>query len=116
MTAVIADDSSVQRDVNHSIFRSCGVEVLAVCEDGKQAWEAIQKFEPDIAILDYQMPHLKGSEVAVLVRKHKLKTKVLFTTSMSQKSAAYSAPHDGILTKPISKAVVLMELGKLWHS
>jgi two-component system response regulator DegU len=43
---------------------------VATAKDGTAALEAIQKFKPDVAVLDLEMPGLNGIEVTRESRKH----------------------------------------------
>jgi CheY-like chemotaxis protein len=100
--AVIADDSSIQRQIAQTAFRDCGIEIVAICEDGKQAIEAIIKYEPDIALLDFMMPYHSGGEVCEKVHELGLKTRCIMATSMGQEAAAYSSTLRayGVVVKP----------------
>jgi sigma-B regulation protein RsbU (phosphoserine phosphatase) len=68
MKILIAEDDTVSRVVLERTLQSWGHEVLVTC-DGAAAWESLQKNNaPEIAILDWMMPHLDGAEVCRRVR------------------------------------------------
>jgi DNA-binding LytR/AlgR family response regulator len=80
VTAVIADDEDLQRT---DLIRMLSLlwpelHILASCEDGGDALEAIVRFQPDIAFLDIRMPELTGLEVA---RASDEKCRIVFTTA-----------------------------------
>jgi CheY-like chemotaxis protein len=110
--AVLADDSSVQLNIAKGVFKQSGVDVIATCPDGAQAWIEIQRLKPDLAVLDYIMPNLTGAEVAKKIRDSGLKTKIIFATSMSQSAAVFSAEYDAVLIKPFTLAFVAMSIAK----
>jgi len=58
----VADDAEGQRLVLDMLLSVDGYEVVAV-GDGKAALDYLKDNTPDLAILDYQMPHLTGAEV-----------------------------------------------------
>lgn len=60
------------REKDYSITHSAG--------DGKRALELIQKYNPDIAILDIEMPELTGLEVAAKCKQLQLPTKIIIIT------------------------------------
>jgi DNA-binding NarL/FixJ family response regulator len=55
-------------------------EVIAEAENGKEAIMQIKKYQPEIAILDINMPLINGFEVAKELNKAKAKTKIIFLT------------------------------------
>ncbi len=78
---VIADD--------HPIFRKGLVEVLqsepsfhVITEvaDGTEALDAIERFKPDIAILDIEMPKMNGLELLKEITRRKLEVRVIVLT------------------------------------
>ncbi len=114
MKVVIADDSSIMRKNCMSIAKQIGLEVVAECEDGAKALEAIKALKPDVAIVDYIMPYLTGGEIVRYVREHKLPTKVILATSMGQRAAAFDPTNkpDGIIIKPFVTAIMRLEIAR----
>ncbi len=62
------------------------LHVVGKATDGKTAWQEIQNLEPDVAILDIEMPGLTGLDVADRIHMTKLKTKALILTTFAQKA------------------------------
>ncbi len=48
--------------------------------NGKEAYQLIVEEKPDIAILDIQMPHMSGLEIAMTCKANELKTKIVLIT------------------------------------
>lgn len=70
VTVVIADDNKEFRLVlNDFLLTKNLFDVVDMVEDGLKAVEAVEKYEPDILILDIIMPHLDG--LGVLEKLHK---------------------------------------------
>ena len=65
-TAIIADDEDLQRsDLRRMLALAWPeLEIVALCEDGSEALDAIARLRPDIAFLDIRMPGVSGLEVA----------------------------------------------------
>lgn len=59
---LIADDESHIRQVIAAIVRSLGAEVVAEAGDGAEAVELFTKLRPDVAILDINMPRMRGDD------------------------------------------------------
>lgn len=62
------------------------LHVVGKATDGKTAWQEIQNLEPDVAILDIEMPGLTGLDVADQMHMNKLKTRALILTTFAQKA------------------------------
>ena len=69
MRILIADDSAMSRVLLRSTLQRWGYEVITA-EDGNQAWDILSgENAPPIAILDWVMPGMTGTEVCRKVRK-----------------------------------------------
>ncbi|MBX9868650.1 MAG: response regulator, partial [Burkholderiaceae bacterium] len=69
-TAIIADDEDLPRSELRRMLAQCWPElvVLAECEHGADALEAIHQHAPDIAFLDIRMPGMSGLAVANAIK------------------------------------------------
>lgn len=65
-TVILADDNDTARQrLHHAVRRLCpGLEVVAECTSGSDAWDAILEHQPTLALLDVRMPGLTGLDVA----------------------------------------------------
>jgi signal transduction histidine kinase len=66
---LLAEDNETNRLILASYLSNLGFHVAAV-EDGHQILQQLESSQPDIVILDIQMPDLDGLEVARQIRKH----------------------------------------------
>ena len=63
--AIIVDDEPQAREsISYLLKEVEDVMVVAQCDNGQDALEAIFEHEPDLVFLDIQMPELNGFEVA----------------------------------------------------
>lgn len=82
MRIIIVDDEALARGVVREYLADhADVEVVAECANGFEAVKAITELEPDLAILDIQMPKLDGFEVAELAAG---KCRFMFATAFDQ--------------------------------
>jgi two-component system LytT family response regulator len=82
MRIIIVDDEALARGVVREYLADHpDVEIVAECANGFEAIKAITELEPDLAILDIQMPKLDGFEVAELAAG---KCRFMFATAFDQ--------------------------------
>lgn len=78
---VIADDHPVfRRGLSLIIGSDKRLNIVAEAADGAQAIELINKMEPDVAVLDVNMPDMTGFDVARELKKFNLATEIIFLT------------------------------------
>src|SRR5690348_17055212 len=78
---LIADDYDVVRSGLQAILGSQpGWEVVAEAENGRQAVDLAGQTQPDVAILDYQLPLLNGVDATREIRAFQPQTEVLIFT------------------------------------
>jgi DNA-binding NarL/FixJ family response regulator len=63
-TLLIVDDHSAFRTVARKLLERHGYRVVGEAGDGTAALEAVQALQPEVVLLDVQMPGLDGFEVA----------------------------------------------------
>ena len=71
MRAVVADDSPLLREGVVHVLTEEGIEVVAQVSDPEALLRAVERFEPDLAIIDVRMPPTQtdeGSRAAVEIR------------------------------------------------
>jgi DNA-binding NarL/FixJ family response regulator len=78
---LIADDHEVVRSGLRAIIEShAGWAVSGEAANGKDALERTLETRPDVAILDYSMPLMTGTEVSRRIKSSHLRTEVLILT------------------------------------
>lgn len=77
---VIADDHPFILKGLYDHLISQNLNVIGQASDGTQALQLIIDHEPDIAILDIEMPYLSGFSIAEIIKNKNLSTKVIVLT------------------------------------
>src|ERR1700712_1140814 len=99
---VIADDERPARMFLESLLKSYeDVELLASASNGTEAVEMIEQYQPDLALLDLQMPELDGLGVVRVVRKKHMPLFAFVTAFDEYAVSAFEANAIDYLLKPI---------------
>lgn len=78
---MIVDDHSMIREGIKQLLELDGeFEVIEEAKDGEECIEKLQKTNPDILLLDINMPKMNGLEVLQKINKLKYKVKILVLT------------------------------------
>ena len=100
---VLAEDHAVLRDGLRSILASePDFEVAGEASDGREAIRCVSRLEPDLIILDLNMPRMNGIEAIGEIRRISPRTKVLVLTAHKSEEyvvAALRAGADGYVLK-----------------
>jgi DNA-binding NarL/FixJ family response regulator len=103
---VLADDHAVVRKGIRDFLEEDGtIHVVAEANDGEEAVALIAREQPDIALLDIQMPRLSGLDAARRVRKESPQVRILMLTAYEDEPyimAALQAGVNGYLLKTAS--------------
>jgi DNA-binding NarL/FixJ family response regulator len=79
---LLADDHAVVREgIRQFLERAKDIVVVAEADDGEAAMSLIRAHQPDVAVLDIQMPKATGIEVTRWVRANMRETGVLVLTA-----------------------------------
>ncbi len=102
---LIADDALLNRRVGRRLLERCGHQVAEVA-DGAAALDALCKGNYDYALLDIEMPHLSGLEVARQYRagtppKPTFLVAVSGHATLESRLACEQAGFDAVLPKPL---------------
>jgi DNA-binding response OmpR family regulator len=106
MRVLFADDDVIARTLMTAVFADLGHEAT-IAEDGVGAWEAFQREQVPLVILDINMPGLDGLEVCRRIRGHSVGNGafVLIVTARDGRDDLISvleAGADDYVTKPSS--------------
>jgi DNA-binding NarL/FixJ family response regulator len=96
ISIVFADDLGLVREGLASLCESTGLYwTMDQCGDGSSALQLIQTRQPDIAILDLNLPRLFSLEVVRKVREQGLATRVLIISSRGDRKLVLEALRSG---------------------
>ncbi|MFJ8518738.1 response regulator transcription factor [Lysinibacillus xylanilyticus] len=94
---LIAEDQQMLRGALTSLLSfEPDIKVIAEVSDGQKAWEYIQQELPDVCVLDIEMPHLSGLELAEKIRQANLPCKVMIVTTFARPGYLQKAMDCGV--------------------
>jgi DNA-binding NarL/FixJ family response regulator len=97
ITLIIADDHPIVRQgLRQAIEADAALKVLTEAGDGRAALEAIEKYQPQVAVLDIDMPLMDGVAVARAVREKKLNVEMVFLTIQRDEDMVNEAVNLGV--------------------
>lgn len=77
---LISDDHPFTLMGTKAYVEGLGHKVCDICNNGITAYNQIQQLEPDVALLDINMPGMNGLEILEQLEKTPLSTKVILLT------------------------------------
>lgn len=103
LRAIIVDDEDLaRRGIELRLAGHHDVTVVAQCENGREAIEAVMREKPDLMFLDIQMPGLSGFDVLACLPRESLPI-VIFVTAFDRYALdAFEAQALDYLLKPIN--------------
>lgn len=104
-TCVVAEDEALLRQALLDQLAQTWpqLQIVAACEDGASALEALATHLPQVAFLDIRMPGLSGLEVAAAAAQISPGTQIVFVTAYDQYAVdAFERGAIDYLLKPIS--------------
>jgi DNA-binding NarL/FixJ family response regulator len=120
---VVADDHPIFRDgLCKLLALEEDFEVVAQAQDGREVLEVLQRYEPDILLLDLKMPGLDGLGTLQRLQAAKNKTRVIVLTASDDKNEFVQAMRlgtSGIVLKQTAtelliKSIHKVHAGEIW--
>ena len=115
INALIVDDDQEVRSMLTSILEDEGY-LVETAENGKKAIFLCEKAPFDVALIDIELPDIKGTDLlAILKEKQPKMVKIIITGHPSIENAAKSVNEkaDGYITKPFNVQELMGMIKKL---
>jgi two-component system, NarL family, response regulator DegU len=97
ITVLIADDHPIfRRGLRQLIESDAKFKIVAEAEDGDEALDKISRLQPQVAILDVEMPNRDGLEVLKTMSERKISTAIVLLTMYKEDRFFNSALDAGV--------------------
>lgn len=94
---IMADDHPIVRQgLRRMIETDASIEILAEADDGDAGLKLILEHQPDVAVLDIDMPKMDGFGVVQEISKLKLPVEIIFLTMYSEEEMFQAAMDLGV--------------------
>ncbi|ASM49619.1 hypothetical protein PESP_a1512 [Pseudoalteromonas espejiana DSM 9414] len=110
-TVLIAEDNKINQLVASSFMEATGANII-IANNGIEAVELYEVHEPDIILMDIQMPKMNGLEACKIIKNKNSKQLILALTAnvLSEQKRLYAQLFDGYISKPIEKHELIKAL------
>jgi DNA-binding NarL/FixJ family response regulator len=95
MRVLIADDHPLFRDGLHSLLEARGIEVVGEARNGRDAVDQTKRLQPDVVLMDLNMPELDGLEATRLISAQHPDVKVVVLTASEDDANLFEAIKSG---------------------
>jgi DNA-binding NarL/FixJ family response regulator len=116
---ILADDHVVVRaGIRQFLEQFEDIEVIGEASDGKEACQLIEQMQPDVAVLDIQMPQMSGIEVTRWARSRKLVNGILVLTAYDDDpyvQAVLRAGANGYVLKTAGPEEIVQAVRDVYH-
>ena len=93
---VVVDDHQIVREGLSSLLGALdGLDVVGTAEDGRDAVHLVAETEPDVVVMDIQMPHLDGIEATRMITGRHAGVRVVMLTMNEDDETVMSAMRAG---------------------
>ncbi|MDC7124944.1 MAG: response regulator [Spirochaetales bacterium] len=114
---MIVDDAAVMRMRLRDIL-STRFSIVAEAENGKQAIEEYQKYNPDFVTMDISMAEMNGMEALKGLIHDFPDANIVMVSAVGQKALVFEALNNGakdFIIKPFEAERVLMAIDRLFE-
>jgi DNA-binding NarL/FixJ family response regulator len=106
---VVEDNSAIRKNLLKALSSFNEVSVVGEAADGESAVEVVVSTQPDVVLLDLELPAIDGIEVTRRLKRKGVQAQVLILTSFDDEAKVYEAMQagaSGYLVKRVGPAKV----------
>ncbi|MCE2925593.1 MAG: response regulator [Phycisphaeraceae bacterium] len=115
MKILLIDDSKTMRNIQKSVLAQLGYTVIEEACDGQDALSKVGAFQPDLILVDWNMPNMDGLAFVKAFRAGNKTTPLIMVTTESEKSRVIEAIKAGVnnyVIKPFTPDLLSQRIGE----
>ncbi len=96
MRVLVVDDSKTMRNIVKGVLGTIGATAVEEASDGQDALSRVDAFNPDLILLDWNMPVMDGITFVKSYRGAKKTTPIIMVTTEAEKTRVIEAIQAGV--------------------
>ncbi|MCU0688161.1 MAG: response regulator [Phycisphaerales bacterium] len=115
MKILLVDDSKTMRNIQKSVLAQLGHTTVEEACDGQDALSKVGAFQPDLILVDWNMPNMDGLTFVKHFRQTNKNTPLIMVTTESEKSRVIEAIKAGVnnyVIKPFTPDLLSQRIGE----
>jgi two-component system, chemotaxis family, chemotaxis protein CheY len=96
MKILLVDDSKTMRNIQKSVLGQLGYTQIEEACDGQDALSKVGAYQPELILVDWNMPNMDGLSFVKAFRQSNKATPVIMVTTESEKSRVIEAIKAGV--------------------
>jgi DNA-binding NarL/FixJ family response regulator len=93
--AIVEDDAVTRRSLSRIVDEARGMHCIAACATGEEALKVLPDLQPEVVVMDINLPQMSGIECVRRLREELPKTQVLMLTVYEDSDSIFRALRAG---------------------
>ncbi len=115
MKIMLVDDSKTMRNIQKSVLAQLGYTQVEEACDGQDALSKVSAYQPDLMLVDWNMPNMDGLSFVKAYRQSNKATPIIMVTTESEKARVIEAIKAGVnnyVIKPFTPDLLSQRIGE----
>lgn len=115
MKVMLIDDSRTMRNIQKSVLTQLGYTDIEEACDGQDALSKVGAYQPDVILVDWNMPNIDGLTFVKTYRQKNKSTPIIMVTTETEKNRVIDAIKAGVnnyVVKPFTPDLLAQRLNE----
>jgi pilus assembly protein CpaE len=92
---IVDDNEGVRNDLKSVLQMTAGIEIIGIAENGREAVNRVKKANPDVVLMDLEMPIMDGLRATQEIKSLGLGTRVIIVSLHSEETIRQKVMRSG---------------------